>query len=88
MQSILCMYSNPWETSDSWGPCEIMWTVYVEDRLTNFDLGASGKRTRYSLRLPYSIHAEMVENGEADVSTPRRGNIFGWFKFFQMMTSL
>lgn len=62
--------------------------LYIKNHLTNLDLGAFGKRARYSLKLPYSIHAEMVENGETDVSTPRRGNMFGWFKFFQVITSL
>jgi hypothetical protein len=55
---------------------------------TNFDLGASGKRARYSLKFPYSINAEMVESGEIITSTPRRGIIFGWLRFVQVMTSL
>ena len=62
--------------------------LYTKECLTNLDLEAFGKRVRYSLKLPYSISAEMVESGEMDVSTPRRGNTFGWFKFFQVITSL
>ena len=63
-------------------------STLFEDRLTNLDLEAFGKLARYSLRLPYSIRAEMVESGEMDVSIPRRGSTFGWFRFFQVITSL
>ena len=56
--------------------------------LTSFDLVALGKRARYSLKLPYSARSEMIESGEMDVSTPRRGRTFGWVKFFQVIISL
>jgi len=63
-------------------------TLYIEDHVTNFDLGAFGKSTIYSLKLPYSVRTEIAEIGEEDVSTPRRDKIFGWFKLFQVITSL
>jgi hypothetical protein len=59
-----------------------------KDHRTNFNLGASGKCVRYSLKFPYSIHAEMVESGEIVMSTPSSGIIFGWLRFAQVMTSL
>lgn len=61
---------------------------HIDDCLTNFDLEALGKRTRYSLKFPYSIDGDMTEKGGMDASTPRRGNILGCFRFFQVTISL
>lgn len=69
--------------------CPVRWVrLYTGNSLTNFDLWAFGKCARYSLKLPWSIRGEMVKSGEMDVPTPRRGNTFGWSKFFQVMISL
>lgn len=87
MQFKPCMYSKPRDTSNNWRP--VRWVrLNLKDSLTNFDLGALGTRTIYSLKLPSSIRSEMEERGEMYVSTPRSGNMFGWFKFFQVITSL
>jgi len=81
------MYSKPWEASSNWNSVRSV-IVYTKEYFTNFDLGAFGTHARYSPKLPCSIHSEMVESGGMDVSTPRRGNKFGWLRFFQVITSV
>lgn len=55
--------------------------------LTNFDLEAFGKRTRYSLKCPCGIHTDIIARGKVVVSTPRKGRMFGCANLPQTRTS-